>query len=192
GWAGGGLTRTVGGADAGQFAVVSTDCPAALPPNGSCAVGVQLEPTSVGAKSATLTVAASPGGSAASTLQGTGTATLLVQKVGAGTVTSKPTPTINCGPTCQATFSVPSVTLVAGADPGFPFTAWSDPGCPGAGDCAVALDAPSKTVTATFTPNAALAVAPTSQDFGGVTIGSSSAPIAFTVSNGGGLPSGTI
>jgi hypothetical protein len=73
---GGGMSSGVpmaalGGTDAGQFSVTS-GCTAQLTPGSRCTVMVTFKPTSVGAKNATLTVTASPGGSATATLMGTG------------------------------------------------------------------------------------------------------------------------
>lgn len=62
-----------GGADPGQFLVSSTDCTGPLVPTDGCSVNVVFHPTSNGAKSASLNVSATPGGSASSApLTGTG------------------------------------------------------------------------------------------------------------------------
>lgn len=73
GVASGAITQTLGGADAGQFSVVSSSCSGAtVAPGMSCVVGVKFSPTGTGgARAATLTFAATPGQSAVATLLGT-------------------------------------------------------------------------------------------------------------------------
>ncbi len=69
---------------------------------------------------------------------------------GTGTVTSVPAG-INCGPTCQASFSdSTSVTLTAAATDSSTFTGWSGGDCTGTGPCRLTMDQ-NATVTATFT-----------------------------------------
>src|SRR5262249_19728067 len=87
---------SVSGNDPSSFAISSNDCPtqSGLAAGASCHVGVTFDPAALGAKSASLTVSADPGGVAAASLAGTGFATLTVLKAGAGagTVTSNVTP----------------------------------------------------------------------------------------------------
>jgi hypothetical protein len=180
--------------DPEDFTITATDCAATLAAGASCSISVEFAPKLVGLKQgASLTVSADPGGSAAATLVGTGVAELTVVRNGTGTgqVVSSPAG-IDCGATCAASFSVPTVTLTATADPLSRFSAWSGGGCSGTAPCDVTLDA-ARTVTATFDRiPAALVLAPTSHDFGSVTVGASSPPVVFTVTNNGGLPSGTL
>ena len=64
---------TLGGANPGQF-LRSHDCPSLVAPGGSCTVRVQFKPTSVGPKSATLSVGAGGGaGMKSVALSGRGT-----------------------------------------------------------------------------------------------------------------------
>jgi hypothetical protein len=56
-----------------QFSIASNTCAAGLPANMSCAIEIEFKPTSTGAKSATLSVSASPGGSDDFVIGGTGT-----------------------------------------------------------------------------------------------------------------------
>ncbi len=84
------------------------------------------------------------------------TYSLTVTKIGtgSGTVTSVPAG-IDCGATCSSSFNENTlVTLTAAAAANSTFTGWSGAGCSGTGTCAVTMDA-VKTVTATFTQNAA-------------------------------------
>ncbi|HEY4056291.1 MAG TPA: choice-of-anchor D domain-containing protein [Kofleriaceae bacterium] len=62
------------GDDASQFSVASTSCSVALAPRQSCLVAVRFQPTTVGAKTAALSVTASPGGTLAFPITGTGIA----------------------------------------------------------------------------------------------------------------------
>ena len=62
------------GTDSSQFAVGTDNCTSALAPAASCTVLVHFAPSSTGAKSASLHVTASPGGTAAASLAGTGVA----------------------------------------------------------------------------------------------------------------------
>ncbi|MGR0481752.1 MAG: InlB B-repeat-containing protein [Candidatus Electronema sp. V4] len=77
---------------------------------------------------------------------------------GSGAVTSNP-PGISCGTACGASFTAgQSVTLTAAAASGSAFAGWSG-ACSGTGSCVVTMDA-DKSVTATFTVNAAGSVLP--------------------------------
>lgn len=75
---------------------------------------------------------------------------LTVTKVGAGTVRSSP-PSIDCGRNCSALFPIGSVvTLSAAPDPGYAFTGWSAPECPGVAPCEQVLGESPVNLTATF------------------------------------------
>ena len=54
----GGLSATISGGQASNFTVDTTGCHAAVPPNTACSIVVGFDPTTVGAKSASLTVVA--------------------------------------------------------------------------------------------------------------------------------------
>ncbi len=61
---------TLSGAAAAEFSITSNNCSAGLPPSGTCTVIVRYLPTSMGSKSALLTVTATTGGTATATLTG--------------------------------------------------------------------------------------------------------------------------
>jgi hypothetical protein len=65
---------TVTGANGGDFAVFANGCIAALAPNGNCTVTLTFTPTTQTAETASLNVQATPGGTATSSLSGTGVA----------------------------------------------------------------------------------------------------------------------
>jgi hypothetical protein len=179
------LAFGLSGQDAESFVVHSTDCPAALDAMASCHVAVTFAPGSVGDNTAVLTVAADPGGTTTTSLAGTGTARLTVDMngTGTGTVTSSPDG-IRCGSSCAASFATGAVTLTAVAHDDSELTAWSG-GCTGAGPCTVALAA-ATTVTATFTLKPpVLSLAPASQSFAELAIGSASDTSAIMLTNTG-------
>lgn len=60
------------GAAANQFAIVTNGCTAALAANATCTLQARFAPTTAGAKTATLQVAATPGGTLPIALTGTG------------------------------------------------------------------------------------------------------------------------
>jgi hypothetical protein len=175
------------------FAATSSDCPPTLAARQQCHVGVTLTPGAAGAtQGVSLTVTASPGGVAASTLQGLGTAQVAVTNLGGGTVASTDG-RIQCGATCSATYTAAPVTLRAAPDASHDFAGWSGACTAASGDCTLPLGATTNAVTATFAlKQAALALSDTSKDFGAITLGGQSAPIDFTVRNAGAQASGTI
>lgn len=67
----GALTATLGGANAGDFAQDAGGC-TTLAPGAKCSISVTFTPTDAGARAATLSVAATPGGTVAAQLTGTG------------------------------------------------------------------------------------------------------------------------
>jgi hypothetical protein len=186
----GAVTATL--SPAGDFVISSNGCTGTLRPQGSCTIGVRFAPSTVGSKSAELTASAEPGGEAAATLQGTGVATLTVQKngTGSGGVTSTPAG-IDCGGLCSASFSTASVSLTAAPDVTSTFAGWSG-ACAGTGGCAVTMST-AQTVIATFTLRpAALSISPTSAAFGHLILGQMTGPSTFTVTNDGWEASGAI
>jgi len=75
---------------------------------------------------------------------------LVVTKVGTGTVTSAPVG-ISCGTSCNKSYAVnTAVTLAAAPAAGWQFAGWSG-ACTGTGTCSVTMNA-AKSVTATFKP----------------------------------------
>jgi hypothetical protein len=63
---------SLNGADPAHFTITSTTCGAPLAASGTCTVNVRFAPVTSGAKSASLSVNATPGGTSSSTLTGTG------------------------------------------------------------------------------------------------------------------------
>jgi hypothetical protein len=144
------------GTASGEFVIASQGCAGTTLGRGrSCAVTVQFDPVSYGAKSASLSI---NGGPPTATMTGTAedSLTLNVTKsgTGGGTVTDASN-VIDCGTTCtgsyERTTSDPVVTLTATADAASTFSGWSGAGCSGVGTCAVTLSSPTTTVTAAFT-----------------------------------------
>lgn len=150
----GALTVEVTGGDAAQFDLIQDGCSTkVLSASGTCMVTVVFSPDAVGAKSASLRITASPGGTATASLSAAASATLGVNKLGngSGTVKSTSPSGIDCGATCSATFSSSPVTLSATPSANSDFAGWSAPGCSGTGDCSMTLDAAQTSVDATFT-----------------------------------------
>jgi Divergent InlB B-repeat domain len=75
---------------------------------------------------------------------------LTVRKAGSGTGYVGGGSSIDCGPTCVASFSQNSqVTLLAVRDDGSEFAGWNGGGCTGTGQCRLTVASPTE-VTATF------------------------------------------
>ncbi len=74
GAASGAVSMAIGGSDANQFSITGGTCAAGptLAPGGTCTSIIRFAPTSPGAKAATLTANATPGGPGVANLQGTG------------------------------------------------------------------------------------------------------------------------
>lgn len=71
----GAIASALGGTDPTQFSIVAatdTCTGTSLPVAGSCSISVVFAPTTAGAKSASLTLTATPGGTATATVSGTG------------------------------------------------------------------------------------------------------------------------
>ncbi len=148
----------LGGVNAAQFVIVSQTCTGVtLMPNSanSCDVVVRLDPASVGAFSATLSLTATPGGTATAALQGSGdaasgfyiapTGTTNFGTVTVGSASASTTYTVtNVCRTATAALS----TVLAGPNPGeFAISA---------NTCQGAMLAPvtgSCTIAAAFTPH---------------------------------------
>lgn len=65
-------TIAMGGLDPSQFTIASNGCTTPLAGGNSCVVMIQFSPTSTGDKTASLMATSSPGGTASTTLDGTG------------------------------------------------------------------------------------------------------------------------
>lgn len=72
------VSAVLGGANASDYTLDTDTCTATLAPNQSCTVSVHFTPSALGDRSATLTVAANPGGSQTLNLHGTGVNVLMV------------------------------------------------------------------------------------------------------------------
>ncbi len=220
GMAAGALTVALAGADAAHFTISSDTC-VGIPLGGAatCAVTLRFIPSSVGAKTAMLTVGGAPGGSVSATLTGTGLMPGALQIAPAshdfGNIVSG-------GQSTEQTFTV---TNTGSGATGVPSAALSDSSnfSITMNNCSAALAASATcTIKARFNPGstgsklssltvmatpggaapaslsgtgisqAALTITPATQDLGSLVIGTMSAPFAFTVRNTGASPSGMI
>ena len=210
----------ISGPDADQYAIATNTCTAAIPGGSACTLVVKFAPTMTGVKAATLTIGASPGGAAVSTLTGAGIApgalsispasqdfgAVLQGMTGASPVTF----------TITNTGGAPSGTLGTRLLPlaGSSFNVVTD-SCTGVlaagGTCTVSVrfspaSAGPKTATLEVSGNpggtapanltgvglmpAQLSMAPPSFTFANTVVGGSSAAQSFTVTNTGGVPAG--
>jgi hypothetical protein len=142
--------------DSSEFTLSNDSCTNAwLDADQSCTLQVTFKPTSVGARSATLTVSAQGASSATAALAGSGRATVSVNihpSSSSGTVTSSPSG-ISCpGSTCSADFTSTPVRLTASPTSGYYFSGWSGGACSGTGPtCSLnAINSSPTTCTATF------------------------------------------
>lgn len=218
----GALAVSVTGPNASEFLLGPNSCTGvALAGGASCSVAVRMAPTALGARSATLTVAGTPGGSLSASLSGSGIqapiltlspATYNFGTIAAGVQTSSATFQIGNTGTLSATWI--AVTLV---DPGNAFQITSNI-CLGAtipvgpATCPVAVQyrptvagthtatlqvtstnggSASATLTGQAVSPPALSITPASKAFGTVTLGSSSVQ-QFTVTNTGGSSSASL
>jgi len=85
--------------NAGEVSVTN-NCTAAIPAGSSCTILVRFTPSAGGARSGSLRVTASPGGTAMLAVTAAGQWRLTVTRSGSGTVTST-TPGIDCGTDCN-------------------------------------------------------------------------------------------
>jgi hypothetical protein len=128
--------------------VVSDDaCRGDLEPGASCAVQLAFHPVIAGDHAALLT-ATSGDLVASSGVTALAESTLRVTRAGDGDATIRGDG-IDCGTTCTATVSQPSVTLTATAAGGTRLTGWSLPACRASTVCTVPMDAADKSITAT-------------------------------------------
>lgn len=210
---------TGGGLD--QFAITTNGCTGmVLASQATCTIAVRFAPTSAGAKSASLTVTGSPGGSAATSLNGVGLAPAMLsiaptaQNYGNVVTTNNSTATMTLTNTGGVMSGTPSVVL-GGADMAL-FTVASNTcvaALAPAGTCTVTVRfAPTTTglkagtLTVTATPGGmavaalsgtgigpgALSMSPTSRDLGSILQGQMSTAFSFTVSNTGGVATSSL
>jgi PKD repeat protein len=144
----------LGGNDPSQFQLSDGCTGHTLSASQSCTIGVNFSPTTVGTKSATVTIAASDPGIPTLSIPLAGSTsypTLSIAKAGTGTGAVSTSPSaIDCGGTCSTAFPTGTlVTLTATPDTDSSFAGWLGGGCSGSTPCTVALNA-SANVTATF------------------------------------------
>jgi hypothetical protein len=216
------------GTDAGQYMITTNTCTAALSPGSSCAVAVRFAPSSAGVKSAaSLSVTASPGGTATAMLSGTGlTAGSLAiapsSNTYAATLVGMSTAdvTFTVSNTGQTATSAVTMSLTGSDASNFGITAASN-ACNGVVLQPMGMSGDHCTVAVHFSPGsggtknaslqasattggnavaalsgsglapAAFQITPSSNNFGGITQGQSSADVTFTVQNTGNVTSGT-
>ncbi len=219
GSASGAIAIGLSGSGASNFTITADTCNTrTLAPTQSCIVTVRFVPGSAGAKNVSLTMAASPGGSATSALSGTGIGTAALS-IAPGT---QDIGTLVLGNSANASYVVTNnggvatgaLNLSVG---GASMTEVSASGCtaalaPGL-SCTVTLTltptsmgAKSATVTVSSTPGGttvatltatvvlpgALTLSPGAQGFGSVLVGSDSGPQNFMVQNNGGATTGPL
>lgn len=218
----GAVTVALNGADAADFALITDGCTGrTIPGGGSCTFAVAFAPQDAGAKTASVSVSATPGGSASAAVSGTGLrpATLTVAPAahdfGDTVLGVSSTSTIL---TVQNVGDVPTgvlSTAVGGTD-GAEFTVASD-ACDGttlapSASCTIAVNfspttagpkaadvvvaaTPGGSVMTSLSGNgltpAALDITPAAADLGTVFIGSMTSAV-FTVRNSGSAPAGTL
>ena len=221
GMATGQVSATITGTNANQFAITVPGCLAPLAGASGCTVQVVCNPTSVGTKTATLTVAdattASDSVTAAltcssvgpTTLTVTGTANLgavVVGKTGAPqtfTVTNPGTTatgtlTVTVASTTQFVTSLDTCTGASLAPAATCTVAVAlKPSAPGQLGTILNVTAAggasgSAQLSGTGLPPGALTISPSSNDFGSIPINTVSADVSFTVSNGGGAATGAL
>ncbi len=208
----GALSASITGSDAGDFSVHEMNCPNPLAANQSCSIGVEFAPASRGAKNASLTVDASPGGGASASLTGTGGAPALLRLTPAahdfGTIaddTQSSAFAFKVSNTGDEDSGSISPTL-SGDSSSFTISSSTCATLPAGGSCKVDVSftpidtgamsatltvsaAPGGSATASLTgtsvtpPN--LTISPSSNSFGAIGVGSSTAAATFTVTNQG-------
>src|SRR4051812_18753533 len=214
----GAMTVALGGTDKAEFQVTADGCgkQTLAVGTGSCQITVRFAPTGLGAKSASLTVSASPGGTAVAQLSGTG--------ITQGTLTITPstkdfgmvqqmmlgaTQIFSVQNTGQATTAALTTTLAGDDNPNFSVVANNCNGhiLMGGDICSVTIQfAPvtpgSKLVSLSVTggagqsgvaqltglalANATITIDPVTKSFNQVTV-NQTASATFLVSNGGGV-----
>ena len=218
--ASGPISVAVTGTNTADFVIDANSCTATLAAGGNCSVSVRFTPAAAGARTATLSVSGTPGGSVTSSLKGTGaTAKLVLSPAshGYGSVTigassdSQSYTVTNTG----LAASGPVAVAITGTDAGdFNLVSSTCGGQIAAGSsCTVGVAfAPSApgsrtaTLTATASPGgsdtaalsgtgaakALLAISPPTFDYGQVADGATSAVESYTVTNTGLAASGKL
>ena len=215
------LSQTLQGTNVGDFTVVSTNCSGAtLQPASSCTLTVRFQPSSTGAKTASVVVSAATGGSRTIDLSGTGIApgqlTITPSNHGYGNavvgttsgaqvfvventggVASGPLSTsLSGGDAAQFTISANACNGLALAPAATcNISVAFSPSSAGVKNASLLVaGTPGGTITASLSgngiPSAAITITPTSRDFGSVGVGGVSPFLTFTVRNVGGTNAG--
>ncbi len=134
-----------------ELMVLTNGCTGVLPAGGTCSLSVAVTPSAGGARSASLTMSASPGGSVTFVAAANGQYRLTVSVVGGGTVTSTPAG-ISCGTNCSILVDAGGAialraTMTNGAN--LFFSGWTGACSSPARNCSLKISAPT-TATATF------------------------------------------
>ena len=202
--ASGAPTVVLGGIDADQFTIVSNGCTAAIPADGTCTIDVAFAPNDIGSASASLDVSATPGGTDTSPLTGTGETspvlTISETSYDYGFTDSPTEHTFTITNTGTQATGTPVVDTT-GSNAFQVTTNTCTAPLAGGGTCTVGVTytgsgtgEQSGQLTVSATPGGAvsadltgspeaLTVAPTSHDYGGVLVGSSSGPVSYTLTN---------
>jgi hypothetical protein len=211
----------INGTDAAQFSIPAggNGCTVALPANGTCMVSVRFAPTATGVKMGALAISATPGGSATTTLMGTGIAQGLIAitptnqaftSILQGTTGAPVSFTItNSGgsPTGALTASIVGTTefqIAADTCSTMTLAAMATctvsvefaPGSPGPKSGTLEVTStPGGTAAAALTGSglapASLVAVPTSFSFANTLVGGTSTTETFTITNSGGVAAGT-
>ena len=220
GTASGSLSTTLTGLDANQFTIVDNKCVVPLASLGICPIQVVFSPTSVGNKTAIITVTDSTVGSVpvTTTLTGipiagptatiTGAASLGNVVVGKSSAATPYTVTNSGGAATGAlTVSTSDPAFVIGSDlciglsvapaKTCTFTITFSPTAVGAKSAVVSVSAGGSVlgtlqIGGTGTTVAALTMTPPTLDFGTIGVGTVSTPQTFTVTNTGGTATGAL
>jgi len=145
-------TVTSGGSHPGDFSNTN-NCGSALMPGASCTVNITFRPTAGGLRSATFTVAASPGGSSMVTVTGTGGYRLTVTKSGGASAVGSVSANsggISCGSTCFAIYPPSTAVVLTAAEGASQFMTWGGACAGTATTCNITTGSASSTATAQF------------------------------------------
>lgn len=146
-------TVSISGANASEFIKQTDTCSnTTVAPSGTCQIAIILTPSSLGQKTATLTIPSNDPDmpNLDIPMSGNGIGYMLTANKN-GTSTGTVTATgINCGSDCTEEYmSGASITLTAQPDTCSTFAGWSGGGCSGTGTCTITMNADA-TVTATY------------------------------------------
>jgi N-acetylneuraminic acid mutarotase len=177
------------GSDAALFGIgAGGTCGASLGASSSCTINISFSPTTLGSKSALLSIASDNPLLLTVPLAGIGAAntntlTFIMAGTGSGTVSGSTNPVtspLNYTTNTAQSFNLGTVvTLSATPDTGSSFTGWSGD-CSGAGTCLVTMNAP-KSVTAAFKTPLAISTA-------NIPSGTTGDPYSQAITASGGTP----